>query len=54
MPLRGEKNDVCSFSQSPLTGSLSNLQVLNEDKHKSTNEFKFWPDRIFHFGVIRP
>ena len=27
MPLSGEKNDVSSFSQSPLIGSLSNLQV---------------------------
>ena len=27
MPLSGEKNDVSSFSQSPLFGSLSNLQV---------------------------
>ena len=27
MPLSGEKNDVSSFSQSHLIGSLSNLQV---------------------------
>ena len=27
MPLSGEKNDVSSFSQSPLIGSMSNLQV---------------------------
>ena len=27
MPLSSEKNDVSSFSQSPLIGSLSNLQV---------------------------
>ena len=26
----------------------------NEDKHKSSNEFEFGPDRIIHFGVIRP
>ena len=28
MPFSGEKNDVSSFSQSPLIGSLSNLQVM--------------------------
>ena len=28
MPLSGEKNDVSSFSQSPLIGSLSNLEVM--------------------------
>ena len=28
MPLSNEKNDVSSFSQSPLIGSLSNLQVM--------------------------
>ena len=27
MPLSGEKKEVSSFSQSPLIGSLSNLQV---------------------------
>ena len=27
MPLSGEKKDVSSFSQSPLIGSLSNVQV---------------------------
>ena len=64
-PLSGEKNDVSSFSQSPLIGSLSNLRVTrtgrifvklagNEDRHKSSNEFEFRPDRIIHFGVIRP
>ena len=25
-----------------------------EDRHKSLNELEFWPDRIIHFGVIRP
>ena len=28
MPFSSEKNDVSSFSQSPLIGSLSNLQVM--------------------------
>ena len=28
MPFSSEKNDVPSFSQSPLIGSLSNLQVM--------------------------
>ena len=28
MPFSNEKNDVSSFSQSPLIGSLSNLQVM--------------------------
>ena len=31
MPLSGEKSDVFSFSQSPLIGSLSNLQVTRTD-----------------------
>ena len=26
----------------------------NEDRHKSLNEFEIGPDRIIHFGVIRP
>ena len=26
----------------------------NEDRHKSSNELEFGPDRIIHFGVIRP
>ena len=26
----------------------------NKDRHKSSNEFEFGPDRIIHFGVIRP
>ena len=26
----------------------------NEDRHKSSNEFEFGPDRIIHFGVICP
>ena len=26
----------------------------NKDSHKSLNEFEFGPDRIIHFGVIRP
>ena len=26
----------------------------NEDRHKSSNVFEFWPDPIIHFGVIRP
>ena len=26
----------------------------NEDRHKSSNEFEFGPDRIIHIGVIRP
>ena len=26
----------------------------NEDRHKSSNEFEFGPDRIIHFGIIRP
>ena len=46
MPLSGEKkNDVSSFSQSPLIGSLSNLQVMSSN---------LGPDRIIHFGVICP
>ena len=27
--------------------------AVNEDRHKSSNEFEFGPDRIIHFGVIR-
>ena len=26
----------------------------NEDRHKSSDKFEFGPDRIIHFGVIRP
>ena len=26
----------------------------NEDRHRSSNEFEFGPDRIIHFGVICP
>ena len=26
----------------------------NEYRHKSSNEFEFGPDRIIHFGVLRP
>ena len=53
MPLSGEKNDVSHFSQSPLMRYLSNLQVTRTDI-KARNEFEFGPDRIIHFGVIRP
>ena len=31
LPFRREKNDVSTFSQSPLIGSLSNLQVIRTD-----------------------
>ena len=53
MPLSGEKNDVSNFSQSPLMRYLSNLQVTRTGI-KARNEFEFGPDRIIHFGVIRP
>ena len=50
MPLSGETNDVISFSQSHL---IFVKRAGNEDRHKSSNEFEFGPDRIIHFGVIR-
>ena len=56
MPLKKrcrEKKDVSSFSQSPLIGSLSNLQVTRAGIKARTFEFEFGPDRIIHFGVIR-
>ena len=52
LTLNGEKNYVSSFSQSPLIGSLSNLQVMRTGI--KSNEFEFGLDRIIHFGVIRP
>ena len=53
MPLSGEKNDISNFSQSPLMRYLSNLQVMRIGI-KARNELEFAPDRIIHFGVIRP
>ena len=52
MPLSSEKNDVSSFSQSPLIRYLSNLQVTNEDWHKNSNEFQFGPDRVFYLELF--
>ena len=52
-PFSGEKNDVSSFSQSPLIGSLLNLQVMRTGI-KSSNKFEFGSDRIIQFGVICP
>ena len=51
--LSGKKHDVSNFSQSPLLRYLSNLQVTRTGI-KARNEFEFGPDRIIHFGVIRP
>ena len=53
MPLSGEKKDVSYFSHSPLMRYLSNLQPTRTGI-KARNEFEFVPDRIIHFGVIRP
>ena len=53
MPLSDEKNDVSNLSQSPLMRYLSNLQVTRTGI-KVQNVFEFGPDRIIHFGVIRP
>ena len=43
------KNDVSSFSQSPLIGSLSNLQVM-----RTGIKVRIGSDRVIHFGVICP
>ena len=53
MPLSGEIIAVSKFSQSPLMRYLSNLQVTRTGI-KAQNEYEFGPDRIIHFGVIRP
>ena len=45
------KNGVSVLSQSPVIGSLSNLQVTRT--HKILDEFEFGPGRTFHYGVIR-
>ena len=52
-PSAVKKNDDSSFSQSPLIGSLSNLQVMRTGI-KARNKFEFGLDRIIHFGVICP
>ena len=52
-PWAVEKNDVSSFSQSPLIGSFVRFAGY-EDKHKSSNKFEFGQDWIIHFGVIHP
>ena len=48
-----KKNDVSSFSLSPLIGSFVKL-AGKEERHKSSNEFEFGSYRIIIFGVIRP
>ena len=45
------KTGVSMFLQSPVIGSLSNLQVTRT--HKILDEIKFGPGRTFHYGVIR-
>ena len=52
MPLRGEKKMFQAFS---VTFDCISVNFAgNEDRHKSSNEFEFGPDRIIHFRVIRP
>ena len=48
VPLSGvKKNDVFSFSQWTFVKLADNA-----DRHKSSNEFEFGPNRIIHFGII--
>ena len=47
------KNYVSSFSRVIFDKIYVKL-AGNEDRHKISNEFKFGPDRIIHFGVICP
>ena len=49
-PSAVKKNDVSTFSQSPLIVKLAG----NKDRLKSSNKFEFGSDRIIHFGVICP
>ena len=52
MPLSGEKIMALAFL-SPLIRYFVKLAGI-EDRHKSSNEFEFGPDRIIYFRVIRP
>ena len=53
MPLSGEKNNVSSFSQSPLIGSLSNLQVTRTGI-KALMSSKLGRIRLFTLELYSP
>ena len=53
VPLNGEKKWY--FQLFSLTFDQIFVKLAGkEDRHKSSDEFEFGPDRIIRFGVIRP
>ena len=55
MPLSVKKKKKTCLQRFSVTFDWIFVKLAgNEDRHKSSNESEFWPDRIIHFGVICP